>query len=150
MMEIERKFLVEKLPENLEKYTTLHIEQAYLCTDPVVRVRKQDDEYLLTYKGRGKMVREEHNLPLHKEAYEHLREKADGNIIAKRRTYIPYGAYLIELDVFEDPFKGLMLAEVEFGTELEAVAFVPPNWLGRDVTFEEEYHNSYLSRRGYE
>jgi len=149
-MEIERKFLVEKLPEDLAKYTTLYIEQAYLCTDPVVRVRKQDDEYFLTYKGRGKMVREEYNLPLSKEAYEHLREKADGNIIEKRRTNIPYGAYLIQLDVFEDPFQGLMLAEVEFGTELEAVAFVPPGWLGKDVTFEEEYQNSNMSRRGYE
>ena len=49
-MEIERKFLIkkEKLPENLSQYPCLHIEQGYLCTDPVVRIRRQNDEYYLT------------------------------------------------------------------------------------------------------
>ena len=67
-MEIERKFLVRQLPENLEQYPFHQIEQGYLCTKPVVRVRRQDDEYYLTYKGGGKMVREEYNLPLSAEA----------------------------------------------------------------------------------
>ena len=58
-MEIERKFLVRSLPENLEQYPFHFIEQAYLCTSPVVRVRRQDNEYILTYKGKGLMVREE-------------------------------------------------------------------------------------------
>ena len=75
-MEIERKFLVDRLPEHLEQYDTQQLEQAYLCTDPVVRVRRQGDEYILTYKGKGHMVREEYNLPLNEQAYEHLLEKA--------------------------------------------------------------------------
>ena len=149
-MEIERKFLVDRLPEHLEQYDTQQLEQAYLCTDPVVRVRRQGDEYILTYKGKGHMVREEYNLPLNEQAYEHLLEKADGNVIHKRRTRIPWQSYMIELDIFEAPFEGLMLAEVEFETELEAVAFIPPEWFGRDVTFEKEYHNSTLSRKGFD
>ena len=149
-MEIERKFLVDRLPEHLERYDTQQLEQAYLCTDPVVRVRRQGDEYILTYKGKGHMVREEYNLPLNEQAYEHLLEKADGNVIRKRRTRIPWQSYMIELDIFEAPFEGLMLAEVEFETELEAVAFIPPEWFGRDVTFEKEYHNSTLSRKGFD
>ena len=149
-MEIERKFLVDRLPEHLEQYDTQQLEQAYLCTDPVVRVRRQGDEYILTYKGKGHMVREEYNLPLNEQAYEHLLEKADGNVIRKRRTPIPWQSYMIELDIFEAPFEGLMLAEVEFETELEAVAFIPPEWFGRDVTFEKEYHNSTLSRKGFD
>ena len=52
-MEIERKFLIKKLPEDLERYPSSNLEQAYLCTDPVVRVRRQDQEYYLTYKGKG-------------------------------------------------------------------------------------------------
>ena len=57
---------------------------------------------------------------------------------------------MIVLDILEAPFVGLMLAEVEFETELEAVAFIPPEWFGRDVTFEKEYHNSTLSRKGFD
>ena len=63
-MEIERKFLIRQLPEHLEQYPCRHIEQGYLCTNPVVRIRKQDDAYFLTYKSGGLMAREEYNLPL--------------------------------------------------------------------------------------
>ena len=62
-MEIERKFLLNKLPDNLSDYPHHDIEQAYLCRNPVVRIRRQDDDYILTYKGGGKMIREEYNLP---------------------------------------------------------------------------------------
>lgn len=51
-MEIERKFTVKALPENLDSYPFHLIEQAYLNTDPVLRIRRQDDEYYLTYKGK--------------------------------------------------------------------------------------------------
>ncbi len=88
-MEIERKFTVRRLPENLNQYPCRIIEQAYLNTDPVVRVRRQDDDYYMTYKGKGLLAREEYNLPLNEAAYYHLREKADGNIISKKRYVIP-------------------------------------------------------------
>ena len=63
-MEIERKYLISCLPENLNSYPSHKIEQGYLCTQPVVRIRRQDDSYILTYKSKGLMVREEYNLPL--------------------------------------------------------------------------------------
>lgn len=88
-MEIERKFTLKELPENLESYPCHLIEQAYLNISPVIRVRMEDDEYYLTYKGSGMLAREEHNLPLTKEAYYHLRDKADGKIISKKRYLIP-------------------------------------------------------------
>ena len=84
-MEIERKFLIRQLPEHLEQYPCLSIEQGYLCTDPVVRIRKQNDSYFLTYKSGGLMAREEYNLPLTAEGYAHLRPKADGLLITKKR-----------------------------------------------------------------
>lgn len=146
-MEIERKFLIKKLPENLEKYPFHLIEQGYLCTAPVVRIRRQDDNYYLTYKSKGMMVREEYNLPLTEEAYAHLREKVDGNIITKKRYLIPLeGDLTIELDIFDGPLVPLKLAEVEFSSEEEANAFLPPAWFGEDVTFSVLYHNSYLSQ----
>ena len=150
-MEIERKFLIKKeqLPKDLANCSFHKIEQGYLCTDPVVRIRRQDDEYYLTYKSKGLLSREEYNLPLNKEAYEHLLSKADGIILTKKRYMIPVPGnehLTIELDVFEGHYNGLILAEVEFSTEEEAKAFTPPSWFGEDVTFSGEYHNSRLSK----
>ena len=69
-MEIERKFFINEPVSGYEEYPHHAIEQGYLCTEPVVRVRREDDTYYLTYKSRGKLAREEYNLPLTKEAYE--------------------------------------------------------------------------------
>lgn len=146
-MEIERKFLVLRLPEQLEQYAHTSLTQGYLSTAPVVRVRQDGEQYYLTYKGSGLLVREEYNLPLTKEAYEHLLAKADGVIISKIRYRIPYGALTIELDVFTGVYEGLILAEVEFASEEEANRFLPPDWFGKEVTLDAQYQNSSLSRR---
>lgn len=148
-MEIERKYLIEDLPAGYKGYPSRHIQQAYLCTNPVVRIRKEDETCYLTYKGKGLLAREEYNLPLNDAAYAHLLEKADGIVLTKRRYLIPLGhreGLTIELDVFEGVYEGLVLAEVEFPTEEEALKFTPPEWFGRDVTFSGEYQNSKLSQ----
>ena len=145
-MEIERKFLIKELPQNLDLFPCHCLEQGYLSTNPVVRIRKNDDKYELTYKGGGCMVREEHNLPLTEEAYLHLRGKIDGRLISKKRYLIPYKSYTIELDVFANDLAPLVLAEVEFPSEEEANNFIPPDWFAEDVTFSKLYHNSYLSQ----
>lgn len=146
-MEIERKYLIKELPVNLDSYSFHIIEQGYLCTSPVVRIRRQDDDYILTYKGKGMMVREEYNLALTAESYAHLKPKADGNIITKKRYVIPIEKNLkIELDIFSSPFAPMMLAEVEFSTEEEALEFTAPEWFGEEVTFDSRFHNSYLSQ----
>ena len=148
-MEIERKFFIEKAPEGYESYPFHMIEQAYLCTDPVVRIRREDSEYYLTYKGKGLLAREEYNLPLTAESYAHLLTKADGNILTKKRFLIPVEDcpdLTIEFDVFEGKFAGLMLAEVEFTSEEDAIAFQPPSWFTKDVTLSGEYQNSRLSK----
>ncbi len=146
-MEIERKFTINKLPDNLDQYPCLTLEQGYLNTNPVVRVRRENDDFYLTYKGKGFLAREEYNLPLNEEAYYHLREKADGLIISKKRYRIPYNDKLtIELDVFEAPLTPLVLAEVEFESIEEANAFTPPVWFEKDVTEDRSFSNSELSK----
>lgn len=171
-MEIERKYLIEKekVPFSLEDYHRRRIEQEYLCTAPVVRIRRDNDKFFLTYKSKGLMVREEYNLPLTEEAYCHLKEKADGRPIVKDRYMIPLsegydrdtrhnGRYdsdsdmkflqnkdlYIELDFFKGNLEGLILAEVEFPDEETANHFIPPEWFGEDVTYSSKYHNSTLS-----
>lgn len=146
-MEIERKYLIPKLPADLDRFRCHLIEQAYLCTSPVVRIRRQDDAYILTCKGDGLMAREECNLPLTRDAYLRLLPKTEGMVIKKKRYVIPLQDGLnIELDQFLDSWEGLLLAEVEFPDEETANAFRPPQWFGRDVTFDGRYHNSWLSQ----
>lgn len=142
-MEIERKYLIKELPD-LEAYSYTDIEQAYISRSPVIRVRRAGSEYWLTVKGRGMMVREELNLPLTAESYLHLLRKAEGTVIRKRRYLIPYGAYTIELDLFKSPREGLYMAEVEFPDEDEARSFTAPDWFGREVTDDPDYHNSNM------
>mgnify|MGYP000231779085 FL=1 len=145
-MEIERKYLVAKLPDQLETYPCRILEQGYLNTSPVVRIRRDNDRYELTYKSKGLMAREEYNLPLDEASYQHLLTKIDGRLIRKKRYMIPFNDSLtIELDVFEDDLAPLLLAEVEFPDEASALSFTPPEWFGTDVTFSSEYHNSTLS-----
>ena len=48
------------------------------------------------------MAREEYNLPLTQEAYEHLKPKSDGLVISKTRYLIPEkNGLTIELDVLD-------------------------------------------------
>ena len=127
-MEIERKYTVKQIPGDLNRYENKKIIQAYLNREPVVRVRSSNDKYCMTYKGKGMIEREEYNLDLTKEAFEHLLAKADGKVISKTRYLIPldnpvfkdgyipsYDLKLcVELDIFDEPLAPLMIAEVEF------------------------------------
>lgn len=146
-MEIERKFLVTSLPDDLEAFPYRTIEQGYLCTDPVIRIRRDNNKYELTYKSKGFMSRQEYNLPLTEESYSHLLSKVDGRLIRKTRYMIPLeNSLTIELDIFDGDLAPLILAEVEFQDEASALSFTPPAWFGEDVTFSGKYHNSSLSR----
>lgn len=147
-MEIEKKFLVKKMPD-LSLYEYKEISQGYLNeNDPVLRIRKFDNDYYLTYKfnkGKNKDINValEYELEITKEAFEHLKTKTDGKMINKRRYFIPLNDGLTcELDVFDD---GLVLAEVEFKNEEDAIKFVKPDWFLEDVTFDEKYRNSYMT-----
>ncbi len=73
-MEIERKYKIEclnDLPENYRAFPCHAIEQAYLCTDPWCVCAGRTIP-IISYKGKGLLAREEYNLPLTKESYEHL------------------------------------------------------------------------------
>lgn len=146
-MEIERKYLVKNIPGNLKDFPCRSMEQGYLSTAPVIRIRKEQDRYELTYKSKGLMIREEYNLPLTADAYGHLLKKIDGRLIKKDRYMIPLKDGLTaELDVFKEELAPLVLAEVEFPDEESARAFTPPDWFDEDVTFSGKYHNSSLSQ----
>ena len=148
-IEIERKFLVKEIPDKLDTFERIDMTQGYLNTNPVVRIRKENDNYVLTYKGSGLLSRSEYNLPLNEESFNHMIKKCDGIIISKSRYKIPIKNNLIaELDIFKGDLDSLVLVEVEFKSVEDANAFIPPSWFGMDVTTDNRYHNSYISKYG--
>lgn len=178
--EIERKWRVRRLPEDYHRYPSKLLEQAYLCQNPTLRIRKESsifggeeegsisgekegssisdkneqvglseertqEEYIFCYKGKGRLSREEYNLPLTEEAYETLIGKTEGRVIRKFRYAIPHGAYTVELDIFQGELEGLCYAEVEFSSEEEALSFQPLDWFSEELTGEKGYSNAELS-----
>ena len=208
--EIERKWRVRTLPKDYRSFPCKEMEQAYLCANPTLRIRKeifsaqgvessvektygeensvekkdgkagekdleekaieqsdimqsdivqsgidlsgiaqkgieQREEYIFCYKGKGRLSREEYNLPLTKEAYESLLRKIEGRVIRKTRYEIPCGKYTVELDVFHGELEGLCYAEVEFSSLDEAKTFQPLDWFSEELTEERGYSNAELS-----
>lgn len=149
-MEIEQKYLVRHLPENLGDFEQIKMIQGYLSKIPVIRIRKSNENYILTYKSKGNqelgvVVNEEVELPLTKEAFDHLKYKTDDHLVYKTRYKIPLGEYTAELDIFEQQLQGLIIVEVEFPSIDAAKVFTPPEWFGANVSDEGRYSNAYLS-----
>ncbi len=147
--EIERKFLIKNLPENLENFTHYEIRQGYISTDPTIRLRQQDDNYILTVKSAGLMKKEEYELNLTEDQFNRLWKKTEGNTIEKTRYVIPLNNGLkAELDVYKGFLSGFMNVEVEFPSTKEAILFDIPNWFGQEVTQDPRYSNSSLAKFG--
>lgn len=147
--EIERKFLIKNLPENLENFTHYEIRQGYISTDPTIRLRQQDDKYILTVKSAGLMKKQEYELDLTADQFNRLWEKTEGNTIEKTRYVIPLNNGLkAELDVYKGFLSGFMNVEVEFPSTKEAILFDIPNWFGQEVTQDPRYSNSSLAKFG--
>ena len=146
-MEIERKFLIDKIPLTLTEYKCDKIKQGYFSIVPEKRVRKRGDLYILTEKGEGDLVREEREQIIDKKMGEELFELSKTYIIEKTRYYVPFGEYTIELDVYEGRHAGLVVAEVEFPSEKAALEFEPPWWFGQDITYDKSYKNMMLATK---
>lgn len=146
--EIERKFLVQWLPDNLKRARHLTIEQGYLATESAgrqVRLRKTGKATSLTFKvGRGSH-REEREVKVSPKQFATLWPGTAGRRLRKVRYEIPWGDLLIEVDVYRGRHAGLVVAEVEFPDTASCRRFEPPWWFGREVTGEKRYSNVRLA-----
>ena len=155
-MEIERKYQINNIPGELSQYESKKIEQGYLCHNPTLRIRKSNEDYILTYKSKFGIEKRKENsaimnneveLPLTETAYYELKAKTEGNIIHKTRYLIPLGNGLTaELDVFEEQLQGLVFVEVEFPDDETAEVFLPPEWIGKDLSSDKRFTNYNLSK----
>lgn len=149
-MEIERKYLMAGNPFDLTGVSCVEIAQSYISFMPTIRIRKQDDKYVLTTKDRGHMVREEFEIEIRKEEYEQLKLKTEGFEILKTRYFIPLKNGLTgEFDIYHGDFQGLFTMEVEFNSEDDAEEFEAPEWFGEEVTMKKRFKNSWLAEFGY-
>ena len=143
-MEIERRWLVAGWPD-LTPAAVLEMDQGYFAVRPAVRIRREarrggDTRYVLCFKGKGDLVREEVELPVTAEQYERLRALLTGPMIEKeqRRYPLPGGLTLEVNCVDPDRDTGFFYAEVEFPDEAAALAWAPPaelaGYLSRETT----------------
>jgi CYTH domain-containing protein len=148
-VEIEKKFLVKKLPDNLNQYTNFEIIQGYLSLSKSFeeRIRKQSGIYTKTTKEPDnsgyRIEREEY---ITENMFNESWPKTDGKRIKKIRYQIPYQDFVIELDKFSDENSELILAEVEFKSEQEIKNFKIPVWFGEEVTTNPKYKNANLAK----
>ena len=149
--EIERKFLVKELPQNLDGFKSKKIMQGYLNIenrDIEVRFRKKGKRYFQTIKKGNGLNREESEVELTKEQFITFWPLTINHRIVKRRYKIPYDNYIIELDIYKNKYNGLIACEVEFPNEKEAHDFVPPEWFGIEVTNEFALQNNNVALYG--
>ena len=148
MIEIERKYLISSLDFKKESFAQNHIAQGYLNSNPerTVRIRIKGKKGYLTIKGIGSesgasRLEWEQEIPV--EDAVQLLEICENGVIEKTRYEVKSGKHIIEIDEFHGENKGLYIAEIELENENESIE--KPMWLGKEVTGEKRYYNSYIS-----
>ena len=152
MIEIERKFLVLSDAFKSISVTQNQIAQGYLNSDPerTVRVRIKNNQGFITIKGKSNesgLSRLEWEKEIDVAEATQLLALCEKGVIHKTRYEVPFGQHVVEVDVFEGENEGLVMAEIELGSETETYAV--PEWLGEEVTNDARYYNSYLSQNPY-
>jgi adenylate cyclase len=149
--EIERKFLVRGDDWRALVSSQTTIRQAYLASGAKSSTRIRicgDGTATLTIKSRPADLRRmelEYPIPvLQAEALMQLRE---GSVIEKTRYVVPHGSLAWEIDVFAGDNLGLIIAEIELKDVDQPVAV--PSWIGREVTAQPQYYNSYLVQQPF-
>jgi CYTH domain-containing protein len=145
--EIERRFLVDQPPSWLPRCPAKRIEQGYLVAagDFEVRLRHTDDERVLTVKRRVGEVRDEIELSISAVQDEVMWPLTGSRRVTKTRRLVEVDEHCVEVDEFDGPLEGLVVAEVEFDSEAQSEDFVPPSWLGEEVTGDERYAGQALA-----
>lgn len=151
--EIERRFLINKLPSNLDQLPHLRIQQGYPAPHERVRKqvsgkRKKKEEFSFTTKNGNGLVRKEDEDPISEKKFYKLWKRSKGKRLRKIRHLKPHGRHTIEIDLFLRKLSGFQMAEVEFTSVKQAKAFRPPSWLGPEVTENRNFTNRSLATHG--
>lgn len=151
-MEIERKFLVRKGDAyKSAAFSSSHIQQGYIpCEGATVRIRLRDDLAFLTIKGRsvdGGLSRYEFEKEITAEEARQLLKLCRGGVVDKHRYLVKSGDHVFEVDEFHGDNDGLVMAEVELGSEQES--FEKPGFIGPEVTGDRRFYNKHMLKFPY-
>lgn len=153
--EIERKYAVKCIPNDININKIIDIEQAFIYKDmnTIIRIRKVVDKkenttsYIYTVKTKGDIeyknnydVASKYEIEsnISKEEYDDLIQKKISNIINKTRIVVPIEEDLkVEIDIYYDYLDGLLTAEIEFPNEEMAKTYQKPDWLGEELGYKE-------------
>lgn len=149
--ETERKFLISGDYKS-QAYKSFRIKQGYLSSVKArsVRVRIGDDKAWLTIKGQSSadgLTRYEWEKEINPADAEELLQLCEPGIIDKTRHLVDYRGHIFEVDEFYGVNRGLVMAEIELSEPTEI--FEKPTWLGREVTGDQRFYNSYLSKNPF-
>lgn len=152
MLEIERKFLVTSDSYKKEAFSKKRIIQGYLSSNPerTVRIRIKENKAYLTIKGNSNasgMSRFEWEKEISVDEAKNLLLLCEKGVIDKTRFEVKVGNHTYEVDEFYGENEGLEMAEIELQSETEL--FEKPDWLGEEVTNDNRYYNSYLSKNPF-
>ena len=151
-LEIERKFLVRGDDYTRQSYSSSRIRQGYICSGHgrTVRVRLRDDRGYLTIKGPSDaagLSRYEFEKEITPDEAEHLMALCEPGSIDKTRYLVKSGSHTFEVDEFYGDNEGLVMAEVELGSEDEP--FEKPDFIGKEVTGDRRYYNAHLVKHPF-
>ena len=151
-LEIERKFLVRGDDYKRQSYSSSRIRQGYICSGHgrTVRVRLRDDRGYLTIKGPSDaagLSRYEFEKEITLDEAEHLMALCEPGSIDKTRYLVKSGSHTFEVDEFYGDNEGLVMAEVELGSEDEP--FEKPDFIGKEVTGDRRYYNAHLVKHPF-
>lgn len=151
-LEIERKFLVRDSSYREQAFSQSRIKQGYICSTggKTVRVRIRGDKGYLTIKGpsdNAGLSRYEFEKEITVDEAEQLFKLCEPGIIDKTRYLVRSGNHVFEVDEFYGDNEGLVMAEVELGSEDEP--YTKPAFIGCEVTGDRRYYNSHLRGNPY-
>ena len=156
MIELERTFLVKRIPDELKNCESKEIIDIYLPKEerhPKLRIRKNGNKFEITKKEpetQGDFSKQvEYTIPLKEKEFISL-SKIDGKKIHKIRYYYKYNDQIAEIDLFLGELKGLIIADFEFENEDEKNNFEIPDFCLAEVTQEEFIAGGFICGKKYE
>jgi len=155
MDEIEKRYLVKDVPEDLDEYPSEILEDNYIpptSRHPIIRIRRIGNKYFITKK---KLLREdsknfakEETIILDKDEYNYLKD-IPGKKLRKKRYQYKWNGRDCEVDVYEDDLKGLVIMDFEFDSEEEMIDFKKPDFC-IEIIDEECIAGGYLCGKSFE
>ncbi len=154
-IELERTFLLKKIPEGLKDCKSIEIFDIYIpqsVPHPILRIRKRGDVFEMTKKSpieNDSSEQEEHTISLSEKEFSEL-SNLDGKRLRKIRYFYPINNRTAEIDIYLDNLEGFATVDFEFDSSEEKSNFTMPDFCLAEVTQEEFAAAGYLAGKKYE